>query len=63
MNKVKEPKYKIGDVVNNRIIVEVIPCIDYGGKYGYRYGYRYENEPEDIYLMWCSESTLIRSMS
>lgn len=56
----KEPKFKKGEKVDNRIIVEVVPCLDYGGKPSFRYGYKYEHEPEDVDLIWCAESTIIR---
>lgn len=58
----REPKWKKGDRVGNRIICEVIPCLDYGGKPSYRYGYKYDHEPEDIALIWCAESTIIRKL-
>jgi len=56
----KEPKYKKGDKVDNRIIVMVVPCLDYGRKPSYRYGYKYEHEPDNVDLIWCAESTIIR---
>jgi hypothetical protein len=55
----KKPKYKVGDVVIGRIIMEVITCVD-DGKESIHYAYRYPNEPEDIKPMYCAESTIVR---
>ncbi len=57
-----EPKFKKGDVILNRVICEVLPCIAYNGRPSFRYGYKYEHEPEGIDLIWCSESTIIRKL-
>lgn len=62
MEKIKTSKFKVGDIVFGRLICEVIPCSDYGGKPSFRYGYRYPHEPEDIELIYCAESTLVRKI-
>lgn len=56
----KEPRYNIGDNVLGRVICEVTPCLDYGGKPSFRYGYRYEHESEDKSLLYCAEATIAR---
>lgn len=56
----KKPKWKIGDNVLNRIICEIVPCLDYAGRPSFKYGYRYQHEPKDIDLIYCQESTLLR---
>ena len=59
--KTKQPIYKKGDVVlSGRIICEVNPCLDHGGKPSFRYGYRYEGESETLPLLYCMESTILR---
>jgi hypothetical protein len=60
MKKEPKPKFKIGDVIDSRIICDIIIDENSVGKLVVSYGYRYKHEREDIDLLWCQESTLYR---
>ena len=58
----KKAKFKVGDIVGERIIVEAFVGRNfYGlGQECQMYGYKYKHEPAGIKPVYCSESTLIR---
>lgn len=58
--KEKKERWKIGDVVCDRVIKFVQHFTDEKGNDQVRYGYLYENEDENRDLLFCTESTLLR---
>lgn len=60
MKKERIPRFKIGEHVNGRIVIDRMLGMNKAGRIDIIYEYRYEGEPENISPLNCSESTLIR---
>jgi hypothetical protein len=56
----RNPKWKVGDIVGSRVIKSVEPWRTETGKESFRYGYIYTGEDENADLLYCSAETLYR---